>query len=69
MTGKTIIEAKKIFDDFQAMLLNEAELTESLGKLSVLQGVAEFPSRIKCATLAWHAFIAALNNNSQVSTE
>jgi nitrogen fixation NifU-like protein len=41
-----------------------------LGKLKALDGVREYPSRIKCATLAWHAMDSALNNQSTpVSTE
>lgn len=67
--GQTPESARKIFDDFQAMLLNNAEPSDKLGKLSILQGVAEFPVRIKCATLVWHALIAALNNENDVSTE
>ena len=31
-----------------------------LGKLSVLAGVREFPTRIKCASLAWHTMKAAV---------
>ena len=41
-----------------------------LGKIVALDGVREFPSRVKCATLAWHALNSALNNqNSTVTTE
>jgi nitrogen fixation protein NifU and related proteins len=41
-----------------------------LGKLEVLSGVREFPVRVKCATLAWHALQAALQNRPHpVSTE
>jgi nitrogen fixation NifU-like protein len=41
-----------------------------LGKLRALEGVKEFPSRVKCATLAWHALNSALRHNPQpVSTE
>ena len=41
-----------------------------LGKLEVLAGVREFPSRIKCATLAWHTLHAALHSEKQpVTTE
>jgi nitrogen fixation NifU-like protein len=69
LTGKTVAQAQEIFDAFQNMLVHEAEPTESLGKLSILQGVAEFPSRIKCATLAWHALIAALHDKTEASTE
>lgn len=43
---------------------------EELGKLAVLSGVSEFPSRVKCASLAWHALRAALDGKSaSVSTE
>lgn len=41
-----------------------------LGKLRALEGVRDFPSRVKCATLAWHALNSALLGKSrQVSTE
>ncbi|PTL82205.1 Fe-S cluster assembly sulfur transfer protein SufU [Vitiosangium sp. GDMCC 1.1324] len=43
---------------------------EALGKLAVLSGVNEFPSRVKCASLAWHALRAALDGKeTSVSTE
>jgi nitrogen fixation NifU-like protein len=43
---------------------------EALGKLAVLSGVNEFPSRVKCASLAWHALRAALEGKeTSVSTE
>lgn len=40
-----------------------------LGKLRALEGVREFPSRVKCATLAWHALDRALHNENQATTE
>ena len=41
-----------------------------LGKLTALEGVREFPSRVKCATLAWHALNAAIHKGSApVTTE
>ncbi len=47
-------------------LLDEIDL----GKLRALEGVKEFPSRVKCATLAWHALNSALQGKPQpVSTE
>jgi nitrogen fixation NifU-like protein len=39
-----------------------------LGKLQALEGVKEFPSRVKCATLAWHALNSALNNDRSPAT-
>ena len=42
----------------------------NLGKLRALEGVKEFPSRVKCATLAWHALNSAIQQESQpASTE
>ena len=40
-----------------------------LGKLAVFAGVSEFPTRVKCATLAWHTLQAALTGEQAVSTE
>ena len=41
-----------------------------LGKLRALEGVKEFPSRVKCATLAWHAMQSAISRGDEsVSTE
>lgn len=39
-----------------------------LGKIVALDGVREFPARVKCATLAWHALNSALNNQSSTVT-
>lgn len=72
LKGKTIIEAKKIFELFHQAVtedLNDAD-EKKLGKLIVLSGVKDFPMRVKCATLAWHTMSAALNNDATiVSTE
>ena len=47
-----------------------AGLAAGLGKLSVFEGVRQFPLRVKCATLAWHAMNAALEQGGEVvSTE
>ena len=49
---------------------DNAETGINLGKLKVLEGVKEYPARVKCATLAWHALKAAINRKSQpASTE
>ncbi len=73
LKGKTQNEAEKIFADFHELLTAKqpsASLLETLGKLKVLAGVREFPARVKCATLAWHTFHAALADQQQpVSTE
>ena len=40
-----------------------------LSKLRALDGVRQYPSRVKCATLAWHALHAAINSQSTATTE
>lgn len=71
MKGKTIAEADRIFHQFHELMLGHAEVKKDLlGKLVILAGVAEFPVRVKCATLSWHTLMAALHNDSElVSTE
>ncbi len=39
-----------------------------LGKLTALEGVKEFPSRVKCATLAWHALNSAIHREAEPAT-
>lgn len=68
--GRTLEEAERLFRGFHGMIMDEpaAEPVE-LGKLEVLAGVKEFPTRVKCATLAWHTLHAAIEGKDQVSTE
>jgi nitrogen fixation NifU-like protein len=68
LVGRTIEEAEALFSRFHDMMMGEAD-PEDLGKLQALSGVKEFPSRIKCATLGWHALHAALKEGGEVSTE
>ncbi len=72
--GKTVKEAEALFQDFHTMVTREpgAEYdSSSLGELEVLSGVCAFPTRIKCASLAWHTMTASLNNkqNGPATTE
>ena len=60
LEGKTLEEAKAIFEKFVAMVKGELSDTSDLGKLAVFEGVREFPTRTKCATLSWHAMRNAL---------
>ena len=60
LKGKTTTEAQELFDGFHALLTGSAADSNKLGKLVVFKGVGEFPMRVKCATLAWHAMRAAL---------
>jgi nitrogen fixation NifU-like protein len=41
---------------------------EDLGKLTVFAGVSEYPARVKCASLAWHALRAAMKNEAELVT-
>jgi nitrogen fixation protein NifU and related proteins len=70
--GKTVAEARDLFEQFHAMITSDTDMPAAdLGKLSVLAGVREFPTRIKCASLAWHTMKAAVADESDapVSTE
>ena len=69
--GKTVEEAKDLFDEFHHMLTGvAAEQGLELGKLLVFEGVREYPVRVKCATLAWHTLNAAMDGeDDKVTTE
>jgi nitrogen fixation NifU-like protein len=70
LKGKTIPEVDAMFNLFHQLVTEGKSGSEDLGKLAVFSGVAEFPIRVKCATLAWHTLKAALANDpSPVSTE
>jgi len=60
LRGKTTEEALAMVQRFQAMMRGEDEFPQEQRKLNVMQGVAQFPVRIKCANLSWHTLKAAL---------
>ena len=62
LVGKTEAQAKALFDKFQEMVTTEHMLVgdDDIDRLVVLGGVRQYPSRVKCATLAWHAFNNAI---------
>ena len=65
--GKPAADAEAMFQAFRDML---AGGTNAPGKLAAFSGVRAFPSRIKCANLAWHALHAALQDSGDpVTTE
>ena len=68
--GKPEGEAQALFDRVHGLLTGKNGGGAGLGKLAVFGGVSEFPSRVKCVTLAWHTLQAALAGVAEpVSTE
>jgi nitrogen fixation NifU-like protein len=70
--GKSRSEAEALFEQFRKLVmgvLSQGE-SETMGKLAVFSGVSEYPVRVKCASLSWHALRAALDGpDTAVSTE
>ena len=62
--GKSITEAQKLFKQF-IELINGSDVGDGfeLKELESLSGVKQFPTRIKCATLSWHALQRALESS------
>jgi nitrogen fixation NifU-like protein len=73
LKGRTIADAEALFEELHEVVLGRsAGLRDGpkLGKLAAFAGVAQFPVRVKCAMLPWHAFRAALANAGEpVTTE
>ena len=70
--GKTAEEIEAMFATFHALVTEGPGAVpdlEALGKLAVFGGVHEFPTRVKCASLAWHTLRAALKGGGTASTE
>ena len=68
LKGLSVADARALFERFQGAITDSndgAESLEDLDKLAVLAGVKEFPVRVKCATLAWHTFKAALDDSHE----
>lgn len=63
LRGKKVDEALAMVKRFQGMMKGTDEFPKELRKLNVMQGVAQFPVRIKCANLSWHTIKAALEND------
>lgn len=73
--GKTAAEAEKLFHAFHELCTQDEPDTpegvddETMEKLMVMSGVRQFPVRVKCATLAWHAMNAALHGEAAASSD
>ncbi len=70
LKGMKVADAEALFDSFHDVLTKDDAPVDaaSLGKLSVLLGVKEYPARVKCATLAWHTLHAALGNQGEMAS-
>jgi nitrogen fixation NifU-like protein len=66
--GKTRAEVKGLFEQVHDLVTTGSTRGE-VGKLAVFAGVHKYPARVKCAILAWHAVMAALEGKETVSTE
>ena len=76
MKGKSEKEAKEIIDKFLDMIKEKDDINTNLleedekTKLMSLGGVKNYPMRVKCATLSWHALSSALDDfQKDVTTE
>ena len=70
--GKDLSFIKKVSEDFLSMIKNKSKITlNSLTKdqvttITSLSGVQEFPMRVKCATMAWHTLLSAVEKNERI---
>ncbi len=69
--GLTVASVLSKFESIHSMLTGDfkAELHSDNEDFALIAGVREFPIRVKCATLPWHALKAALGNEPSISTE
>jgi nitrogen fixation NifU-like protein len=60
--GETRAEAERLFEQFHRLVKGELPDSDAkaLGSLRAFAGVAKFPNRVKCASLAWHAMHSAI---------
>ncbi len=67
--GMTLAEVNEAFERFHDVITGAAprEDLEPYGKLVAFAGVAEFPMRVKCATLPWHAIHNALQGSAETA--
>lgn len=70
LKGKPAEEARRLFGDFHQLVTTGKADPDEFSDMSAFAGVSAFPARIKCATLAWHAALSALDEKGDsVSTE
>ena len=62
--GKTIEEVNILFDKFHRLCMGEDIEDDEIETLKVLSGVSKFPTRVKCATMSWHAIKEATHSEN-----
>ena len=67
LKGKTVGEAETLLAKFHELLTTDQPVPADLGKLVVFSGVREFPSRVKCAMLAWQTLRVALRDAGEAA--
>lgn len=68
--GKSREEAETLIQEFREMLMSrEDKDLDHLGRLKVLAGIRDLPTRVKCAILPWHTLHAAMNSTGDATTE
>jgi nitrogen fixation NifU-like protein len=71
LKGKTKEDAELLFELFHKVVKGEIDAeanADELGRLMAFAGVSEFPARVKCASLAWHTVMAALEDTAETVT-
>ena len=71
VAGRGTAETRALFEQFRQLVTTGEcpECGEAMERLQPLAGVHEYPSRVKCATLPWHALLAALEGTKEASSE
>ena len=72
LKGKSVQEAQVLFEEFHKLVIGELKpdvQPNHLEKLAVFSGIWQYPARVKCASLGWHAMHGALDKENTVSTE
>jgi nitrogen fixation NifU-like protein len=65
--GKTLEEARELVETFSTMVKGEGlpEGMDDMDDMAAFRGVSEFPTRVKCALLAWKTFLQAIQEKSE----
>jgi nitrogen fixation NifU-like protein len=65
--GKTATEIEALYKDFHH-IVTTGEVPDEINDVAAFAGVHDFPARVKCATLGWHATLNALKGDDLPAT-